>query len=327
MNDRATLTVLFSVRRPDHRTNPFLTELASALEVQGIAVRWFAWRHALLGRWGVLHLHWPENLYRGRTASRRIVKAIATVLLIARIRLHRTPVVWTVHNQHPHEEGSRLDARLDRMLRATVATRVVMYGGDEGDILIKHGHYADSYPSPITERTPGMLLMFGKLRKYKGADALLRTFVQLTDPTLSLVVAGSVSDDAIAAWLRERTAEDPRITLRLEHVPPVELSGLIGQAELVVLPYRTLGNSGALLLALSLGTPVLAPRTTSTIEIADEIGPGWLTLFDAPLTPAAIVAALETARRPRASSRPVFTGRDWSTIAASYARLYRQLRQ
>ena len=80
-----------------------------------------------------------------------------------------------------------------------------------------------------------------------------------------------------------------------------------GEAQLVVLPYRQMLNSGALLLALSLARPVLAPWSGANAAIAEEVGEGWLTLYRGELDAATLAAALrrQAGRDPRARPGPV----------------------
>jgi hypothetical protein len=54
----------------------------------------------------------------------------------------------------------------------------------------------------------------------------------------------------------------------LGHVPDTEVGALHLAADSAVLPYQDLFSSGALLLALSLGVPVIAPADTTADELA-----------------------------------------------------------
>jgi hypothetical protein len=46
---------------PKHGDNPFLARFSHGLEQQGAAVDDFTFKRALLRRYDVLHVHWPDS--------------------------------------------------------------------------------------------------------------------------------------------------------------------------------------------------------------------------------------------------------------------------
>src|SRR4029453_18998182 len=95
-------------------------------------------------------------------------------------------------------------------------------------------------------------------------------------------------------------------------------------------------NSGALLLALSLGRPVLVPRSAVTSALAAEVGADWVRTYPADegtgegaargagLTPDDVREALKTVRERAATSRPDLSRRRWPRIAREHAEVYRR---
>ena len=71
------------------------------------------------------------------------------------------------------------------------------------------------------------------------------------------------------------------------------------ESELVVLPFVEMTNSSSMILALSLDRPVLVPRLPVTEELAAEVGPGWVLIYDGELDAAALAGALAARREPR----------------------------
>ena len=236
----------------------------------------------------------------------------------------------TVHNVAPHESGSaserrllrRIDAATDLFVRLNPTTEL---DGASRVTTILHGHYRDRFaPHPRAEPVRGRIVYFGIIRAYKGVDRLLEVFPQLGDEDARLRIVGSPSADM--RTLVEAAAErDPRITARLAFVPDEELVHEVSGAELVVLPYREMHNSGALLVALSLDRPVLVPRSPSNAALAEEVGEGWVLLYDGDLTAAAVRDALEAVRAPGRAPRPRLEGRDWATLGQQHAQAYREL--
>ena len=96
----------------------------------------------------------------------------------------------------------------------------------------------------------------------------------------------------------------------------------MGRAELVVLPYRTMHNSGAALLALSLERPVLVPANESTESLAREVGAGWVQTFAPPLAPGVLARAVTVVRTTRRSPAPDLSARTWPAIADRHREAY-----
>jgi beta-1,4-mannosyltransferase len=91
--------------------------------------------------------------------------------------------------------------------------------------------------------------------------------------------------------------KDPRVLRIPGYLNDAELARVIRAADHVVLPYRRVLNSGSAMLALTLGRPVLLPRTPTFEALAEHVGPGWVALFDG--TPdAARLSALGEEERP-----------------------------
>ena len=324
----STVRVLTSNREPRSTTNPYITMLTAALRrTPGVEVVTFSYRAALLGRYSVVHLHWPETVLGqgGRRLSGRLVRWMLTALLLVRLTLTRTPVVRTVHNvEHPADAGS-LQRALLRWFDRVTTHRIVLNERTEcaGPVTaIPHGHYRDWYTGPRADMVPGRLQYVGLVRRYKGVEGLVEAFRSVTDGSLTLGVAGAASTPELAATITALADGDQRVTLQLEFLPDDELVAAVTAAELVVLPYRFMHNSGTVLAALSLDRPVLVPDTPVNADLAAEVGPGWIHTFAGGLTAQTIGTALSAAREPRASS-PDLGAREWDEAGQAHLAVYR----
>ncbi|WP_205708347.1 glycosyltransferase, partial [Kineococcus siccus] len=325
------IAVLQSFRSPRPTSNPYLTLLLRALPPD-VDVRTFSWSRALLGRYDVLHLHWPELLLRSDRPSRRALRAAATAALVLRLRLARTAVVRTVHNPSPHEAGTPLEGALLAALDA--GTTLTVHLSDRTlpavrpgpSVVVPHGHYRDWYPPAAGVRTvPGRLLHLGLLRPYKNVDDLLAAF-RATTGALQLRVVGAPGDAALADRVRQAAREDPRVTVELRHLDDAELAREVAACELVVLPYAARGGSGAQLLALSLDRPVLVPDDEGAARLAREVGPGWVHTFSGRLGGDDLLRALAAVRTRGRSARPDLSRRDWADAGRQHRDAYRHAR-
>lgn len=288
----------------------------------------FSWGRALLGRYDLVHAHWPEYLARHRLPPLRVGKRILFDLWVRRLTVRRTPVVRTLHNLEPHQAGDPAEAALLERFDRLTAMRIRLNPftpapGPQPTVTIPHGHYVDRFAKlSRPEMLPGRLLLVGSLKPYKGVDRLVAEFSAHDDPSLTLRIVGRPMTPGLADALASAAASDARISHRLGLVPDAAMVEEMARAELVVLPYREMHNSGVVLLALSIGRPVLVPDNDVNRWLADETGPRWVHRFDPPFTMAAVVDALASSRRRPDDACPTLIDRDWETVARRHAEAY-----
>jgi beta-1,4-mannosyltransferase len=320
------IRVLQSVQRPNSMTNPYVVQLVEALRAVA-DVGWFSWSRALFGRYDVLHVHWPEIMMRRATGPARAAAQARFALLMLRCALLRTPLVRTLHNVGVHEDGGRVERLLLRwcVRRTTLwiklndATPLPRPGPSA---VVPHGHYVDWFARhPVPPAEGHRILNFGLIRPYKGIEAMLAAFEALPDPKARLRVVGRPIAPGLGDPVLAACARDERIGARLEYVDDPELVAELGAAELVVLPYQQMHNSGAVLLALSLARPVLVPDAPVTRALAAEVGEDWVRTFGGELDAAELAAALDWAGRQRAGA-PDLGRRDWPAVAAGHLVAY-----
>ncbi|WP_210509053.1 glycosyltransferase [Naasia sp. SYSU D00057] len=310
--------------------NPFGRLLVASLPAEVLALP-FDWRRAVAGRYEVLHVHWPEYLYRAPRPWAQPIKTVLCALLLLRLALTPVALVRTVHNVAPHEAGSRLERAFLRALERRTDISILMNTATapigRASVLIPHGHYRDSVDdwTPVAP-TEGHVVLFGLLRPYKGIEELIAAFRSLPEAaTYSLTVAGEVSTRGYGDVIQRLAGDDDRIALVLKRVDESALLDLVRSAQLVVLPYRTMLNSGAALLALSLNTPILIRDTPVGRELLDEFGPDAVHTFSGNLTSASLKEALDHSRALDRRHFAVDMGRrDWSAIGAATAEAYRR---
>lgn len=322
--------VLMSEPSPGARTNPYVSQLFAALDgVDGVNVEPMNIKHLLWGQFDVFHVHWPETLVRKSTPLRSLLGASSLAWFLLRTSRTRPAVVRTVHNLDPHERlgwpGSVLVKALERRtvcaIHLTDATRM---DRNERQFVIPHGHYRDWYvDAPRLAPIRGRLAYFGLLREYKGVESLISAFAAHEGLGYSLHVTGGGASPSYEELLRSLADADDRVRLRTEYLNEDELARHITSAELVVLPYRYMVNSGAALLALSLDRPILVRASQSMKELQSEVGPGWVSLFDGELSAADLRSALVAARGAATDVGPNLASRDWRAAALGHENVYR----
>ena len=331
-SDVERLRVMQSFAALRATTNPYLKQLYFSLD-EYVDVQLFSWRDALAGNFDVLHVHWPEVLLRSGSPRRQWLRRVALMGVMIRIRFSRRVLVRTVHNLEPHELGSPLEKRLLRLMNRWTTLFILLVPDTPVPLahapykVIPHGHYRDwlaSFVTPSTE--PGRIAYIGLIRRYKGVKELLDVFIGTADehPAWQLRIVGRSEDEYLTSAIIAAAAADARISARLEYVSDADLTYEVGRAELVVLPYLAMHNSGSALLALSVGRPVLVPRNAVTTALQSEVGRAWVKTYEPPLTARDVSDALGFLPEASDGRGPDLTERMWPTIAEAHAKAYFQ---
>lgn len=327
MRSARPLKILMSYAAPGPTSNPFTRHLSEGLS-RSVEVHHLSTRALLWGRFDLIHVHWPENFFRASGTLRNAIKTFCGVLFMLRVELLRIPIVYTRHNIAPHEQPGWLYGALYRWIDHRVTARVYLNESTQNDptagVTVLHGDYPKSAMAPNSDSAGDAhvtILFFGLLRRYKGLETLFEAFAATSDSRFRLRVCGSAADDDYVAELAALAAVDDRITFHPRFLQESELELEIERADLVVLPYFAIYNSGAAILALSRDRPVLAPYGPSTRTLQAEVGSSFVRLFRGPLTALDITEAV--VRRPNASSAPDLSRRSWPEICELHTELYR----
>ncbi len=334
--------------------NPYTWLLYSHLASLGVRVEEFMPARAIRGGYDVLHLHWPDKALNAVSWAGRALRAAAALAILQAARLHGARVVWTAHNAEPHESRhprlerwfwSAFIRRVDAVIHPSAAGRQAVEARYP-DLRIRpravvaHGHFRGAYPDTIARNDARaslgipagarVLAFVGRVRRYKNVPHLVRTFRALSPSAgeVVLLVGGASQTPALAEEVRAAAGGDPRVRLRLDHIPEADVQRYLRAADLVVLPFTEITNSGSALLALSFDRPVLVPALGAMGELQMLAGSDWVSTYEGELTPDLLTRALhQAALRPR-DAMPNLEELEWPVIArqtlAVYAGLVRR---
>jgi glycosyltransferase involved in cell wall biosynthesis len=309
----------------------------------GFAVREAFYRLAPGGRGrrlGRLVSHVPDML---RASRRRADVAHFQWLAVQQldqqlVRAFRHPRVLTAHDVLPREAlpgqraaQRRLYDRMDAIVvhskhgRARLIDELAL---DPARVrVIPHGILRPSGDAPLPpelSRFDGpVALCFGLLRPYKGIDVLLEAWRGISDAELWIVGAPRMDTAPL------RAAAPPGVRFVERFVGEGEAAALFRRADLAVLPYREIDQSGVLFTALGFGVPLVLTAVGGFPEIAEA---GAATLVP-PGDPQALRTAIATlladpARRDQlASAATALAGgrHSWESIARAHLTLYESL--
>ena len=191
-------------------------------------------------------------------------------------------------------------------------------GGEERDV---------DAGGPDSADRPPVVLFFGLLRPYKGIEVLLDAFREV--PGAELWIAGNPRMPVEPLRDLARQSASP-VRFALRFITDAEIPPLFRAADIVVLPYLDIEQSGVLYTALAFGKPLILTSVGGFPEVAEQTGAARLI---PPGDPAALVSALNDlitspAERKRlaAAATAAATGPySWDRIAAQTLALYRSL--
>lgn len=343
MGMNRTFRILASPGAGLRNRNPYTRLLYSPMLAR---VDEYSFLRAALHSYDILHLHWPEGpLNYSRLGILAIWRLARLLLAIELMRLRGAKVLWTVHNLHAHDRSSphiekwfwhALTRKLDGYFVLSesgkaAAQKTFPALREIPGFIVPHGNYRGTYLSNGFDlrRVFGMqsearvILFFGRVCSYKNVPMLIREFRALQEPDAKLIVAGNPSCPRIVPELVDACGGDQRIRLDLGHISDEKVSAYFKAADLVVLPYTDILNSGTTLLSLSLNRPVLVPNRGAMKDLASEIGAGWVRCYEGDLTARELSEALNWAKLgDRSASAPV-DHLAWPLIAKQTLEAYR----
>jgi len=193
----------------------------------------------------------------------------------------RVPVVLTAHDVLPREPRPGQLAAQRRLYRRVGHIVVHSQHGRERLVaeagvdpqrisVIAHGAFTGlaaltpQLPPELEPADGPVVVLPGLLRAYKGIDVLLDAWRSFGDrPPGTLWLVGSPRMELPAA---DELPAGVRLVPRF--VSEAELAGVLRAADLVVLPYREIDQSGILYAALGLGRPLLLSDAGGFPEVA-----------------------------------------------------------
>lgn len=294
---------------PASSLNPYCGLLYSHVEALGADVTPYS-RHALLkGTYDIWHMHWPESALYRDDAVQAMTGVVKMLGITHMLRLRGAKAVWTVHNLQTHETlHPRLEPLFWKAFTRSIDGTISLSRAAQGVALrrfpalenravrvIPHGHYRRVYPNETDKEearrqldvppTSRVITFFGAIRRYKNIPGLIRTFSQLSDPEVRLLIAGRPHERDVSQAVRDAARHDERVQLAIEeYVPEQDVQLYLNAADLVVLPYEAILNSGSALLALSFDRPVLVPHLGSLPELQEILGEDWVRTYEGGLT-------------------------------------------
>lgn len=205
------------------------------------------------------------------------------------------------HNVFPHE-GTPLDRRLLRFAFAPVDDFITHSTVDREKLTSVVGARRISVsPLPRFEEFAGTatptrdgrrLLFFGKVRRYKGLDVLLRAMPSVLEQIeCELIIVGEFYD-SIERYRRliDELGIGRHVQVEDRYVANEEVADVFARADVLVLPYVSGSSSGVAQIALANAMPLIASTAGGLAEaVSDEVNGLLFPVGDAEALAAQIV--------------------------------------
>jgi glycosyltransferase involved in cell wall biosynthesis len=268
-------------------------------------------RYAATARPKIFHILWNNKF-----------KTFDRVLLMLYYKLLRKKIVLTVHNVNAKKRdlndtmlnrltlkfqyrlADHLFVHTEKMKRELMeefgvsasAITVIPFGINNAvpDTSLTSGDARRRLGMTKDDRT---ILFFGNIAPYKGLEYLVDAFRQVVTRSgnYRLIIAGNIKNCEMY-WndiqgMIKRDVKGGQILLKIEYIPDDETEVYFKAADLLVLPYRHIYQSGVLFLGYSFGLPVVA---TDVGALREEIIEGRTGFVCRPEDSVDMARAIET---------------------------------
>ena len=288
----------------------------------------------------VVHIQWTKPFLADVSSQKQYedrMNEITGALSSAKGR--GVKILWTVHNVIAHDtDPIGREVALANLLVA-LSDRVIILNSHtlsvtsefydipaEKVTVLPHPSYLGVYPTRVSReevaarlglpaglRTMGFI---GAIHPYKGVGDFLQaaSLVARRNDRCAVILAGDTKPEGMRE-VDENVPHHLPVIRYHTRIPDADIALGTCACDVLVRPYRRILNSGSMMLAATLGVPVVLPRLDHLV--AEYQSQPWVVFFDNPdseeLRPAAIAAAVETAW-----SQPLVRRRAAVDFARSY---------
>ncbi len=248
----------------------------------------------------LFHLHWEDALFKNEDSEERaLARAKSFLYDLLGLQSLGGKLAWTIHNYRNHEG---LYPGVENFLRQRLARSCDLafvhsqYGREkicarwpalaEKVLVTPHGNYAGVYPGSLTRsaaraelgyaETDRVFLVFGDIRKHKRLDLILQahSLCRANRGPWQLLIAGQVYP-GVELNLPGSGNQD-QVRFLPGRVPDAEVQKLFAAADFAVFASEGNLTSGSMMLALTMGVPVIAPAVGDAVELIEEGKTGFL---------------------------------------------------
>lgn len=234
-----------------------------------------------------ISLNWFEETSLG---IRSLVQMIKKVIILAKWKIFKKKIIWTIHNKKPHE------LNVLKLFTWKICSEFLLYFADAiiihssetikefrdlgiedkcniGKVcLIPHPNYIGQYGGVVKNNTSDSILKIlfvGTLRPYKNLELLLAVLNDLDLSSVEVSIYGAGSTDYVQSL--KKSCYNKNISIIDGFVCDSKLPDLYANHHLVVLPYSITSvlNSGSVINAFSYQRAVISSKIGTLSDISN----------------------------------------------------------
>lgn len=206
-------------------------------------------------------------------------------------------IVLTIHDVLPHDlKAENLNSYCSRYAKVALLFDAFMVHTEscKNDVIkylnlpeekihvAYHPIFKSAFVKPITNtikpRNKIKMIVFGLITPYKGVDILIESLELLPleiIQRLELTIAGSI-DSLYLSHLKSLAKKSAEAIVWHPHfIPEKDLDNMINNSNIIILPYRSISQSGVLLLSLYFKKLIVTSNLPSFLETLEGYKPEW----------------------------------------------------
>lgn len=230
-----------------------------------------------------------EELSPLRNQRNKWLRLTTFLKFVRMARRANVRIIWTLHNLESHEDWQFVD-RIGFRRLAALADLIICHSEHAKEtckkiyrpkcpvVVMPHGNYDGVYPPPrprdvvlaelgLDPKLP-VAVCIGALRDYKGFDIACQAIRELHG-TVQFLCAGAPHPDFHLERLQRLVAGTSGAVMVAHQLTDQEFSDYTSASDIVLLPYRKITGSGALMAALTFGRGVVVSDLPYFREVLD----------------------------------------------------------
>jgi glycosyltransferase involved in cell wall biosynthesis len=328
-------------------SNPYNYLLYSGIEKQGVDVKEFSFKRSLSLNYDLIHIHWPELYLNSHYLLKAYLYTFMFIFCLMFSKVFGKKIIWTAHNLKAHNVRYPKLSKVfwaaylplvDGVISLSKANEKLFFGKFNfkqkiQSTVIHHGLYASYYQNSVTKQaakkyfsideSKKVCLFIGQVKAYKNVEALVKLFdEEKALNNVVLIIAGKFESKAYFNQVNLQAAANKNIIIHDKFIFDNDLQYYFNAAEICLLPFKDIFNSGSVLLAASYKTPVIAPYCENFIEYADLIGMYSISTYANEISAGFIVNKLAG---PDVKFTAVSDDLSWSNLQEKLSRYYRNV--
>ena len=227
-----------------------------------------------------IHFDWITSFYYRRSLWMTFISIPLFMIQILIVKyIFNIKLVWTLHNIQPHDLKHRRIHSFCIQFFAKQSSWIRIFSEDSIErakqalkvkdkfVVCPEGSYVDDYKNTISindakqkfniKENDFVYLYLGFIKPYKGIENLIENFNKLQIKNKKLIIAGNVLNKN---YFNEIYTENKNIQFVNRFIENDELQYFYKAADVVVLPFNKVENSGSVILAMGFKKVIVAPK-------------------------------------------------------------------